>query len=104
VEGKGTQDIVFFMIESFNITRINRIKNLLINYYYEKLLELGIDYKRKDFEKDIVISSCFFPMLVAIWFGTTNKNELNDKNFPFRFVSKFVNFLAQLDFVLIENL
>ena len=37
--GKGVQDLVFFMIESFEIDTINKYKNIFKYYYYIKLIE-----------------------------------------------------------------
>jgi beta-phosphoglucomutase-like phosphatase (HAD superfamily) len=104
VEGKGVQDIIFMLIESFDIPDINIKKDLLIQYYFQKIIEQGIKYKKKDFERDVILSTCFFPMVVCIWFGTVNTDELIDKNFPFRFVSKFLNFLNSLNFDIITEL
>ena len=43
--GKGVQDLVFFIIESFDITNIKSIFHLTKHYYYKKLTENGFtDY------------------------------------------------------------
>jgi beta-phosphoglucomutase-like phosphatase (HAD superfamily) len=90
--GKGVQDLVFFLIESFDIDKIKNYTNLFKEYYYIKLKEYNILYERKDFEKDFINASYYFPFFVAIWFGTLNHDELIDKNFPYFFITKLFNF------------
>jgi sugar-phosphatase len=93
-EGKGVQDLVFFMIESFEIKTINQYKNIFKDYYYVKLKEYGvINYSREDYEKDFQNSIYYFPIFVAFWFGTLNEDELIDKNFPFFFIQRLYNFI-----------
>ncbi len=93
-EGKGVQDLVFFMIESFEINTINQYKNLFKDYYYIKLKENGVqNYSKEDYEKDFQNSIYYFPFFVAIWFGTVNEDELIDKNFPFFFIQKLFSFI-----------
>jgi beta-phosphoglucomutase-like phosphatase (HAD superfamily) len=91
IEGKGTQDLVFFMIESLSMERFREIWQLLVVYYYEKLREAGCKYERAAFVKDVRNSVMYFPLFVAVWFGTTDAEHLLDKNFPFFFIKKFVN-------------
>lgn len=92
--GKGVQDLVFFMIESFEIEKINNYKNIFKDYYYVKLLENGVtNYAYTDYDMDFNNSICYFPFFVAIWFGTVHDDELIDKNFPFFFIQKLFNFL-----------
>ena len=90
--GKGVQDLVFFMIESFDIVKINRYKKLFKEYYYVKLLERGVDYNKDDYELDFKNASYYFPFFVAIWFGTLSEDELIDKEFPLYFIKKLFNF------------
>jgi beta-phosphoglucomutase-like phosphatase (HAD superfamily) len=91
--GKGVQDLVFFMIESFEIDKINLYKNIFKDYYYIKLLEYGVqNYSLDDYNKDFENSIYYFPFFVAIWFGTVDDDELIDKNFPFFFIQKLFNF------------
>ena len=92
--GKGVQDLVFFMIESFDVSVINQYNKLFREYYYIRLSQYGItDYKYDDFITDFKASICYFPFFVAIWFGTTSIDELIDKNFPFFYIKKFYNFI-----------
>jgi len=92
--GKGVQDLIFFLIESFDIDNIKINYPIFKNYYYKKLLENGIsNYSFEDYEIDLKMSLCYFPFFVAIWFGTTPQDELIDKNFPFFFIQKLFYFL-----------
>ena len=92
--GKGVQDLVFFMIESFEINKINIYKNIFKEYYYIKLLENGVtNYSLEEYNKDFEYSIYYFPFFVAIWFGNLNEDELIDKNFPFFFIQKLFNFI-----------
>jgi HAD superfamily hydrolase (TIGR01509 family) len=94
--GKGIQDIVFLMIESYDIDKIDVYCPIFKNYYYQKLIEYGVnDYNYSDFEKDFVNSICYFPFFVAIWFGNTPEEDLIDKNFPFFFIMKLFNFIEK---------
>jgi HAD superfamily hydrolase (TIGR01509 family) len=90
--GKGVQDLVFFMIESFDIKKMNNYKKLFKEYYYVQLIQSGIDYSKEDYEEDFINASYYFPFFVAIWFGTLNEDELIDKNFPSEFIKKLFNF------------
>lgn len=95
--GKGVQDLVFFMIESYDIDKINSYMDIFKNYYYVKLLEYGVNnYKKEDYEQDFKDAICYFPFFVAIWFGSLNEDELIDKNFPFFFIKKLYNFINKL--------
>jgi predicted double-glycine peptidase len=92
VNGKGVQDLVFFMIESFEYDKMKLYKNLFKEYYYTKLLENNINYLRNDYDNDFINASYYFPFFVAIWFGTISTDELIDKNFPLEFIKKLFNF------------
>ena len=92
--GKGVQDIVFFMIESFNILDIKDRALLFKEYYYVKCRDYGmLTYSKEEYDKDFVYSIFYFPLFVAIWFGTLPSDELIDKNFPFFFIQKLINFI-----------
>ena len=92
--GKGIQDIVFLMIESFDIEKIKLYVPIFKNYYYIKLQEFGVNnYTMDEYEKDFINSICYYPFFVAIWFGITEKEDLIDKNFPFFFIQKLFNFI-----------
>jgi hypothetical protein len=81
------------MIESFNSDIINKYYSIIIDYYYYKLIDNGIQYDKISYYNDINYSISYFPMLVAIWFGTIHSDELIDKNFPFIFIKKFLYFI-----------
>ena len=96
--GKGVQDVVFFLIESFNIDKIKLYYPLFIQYYYIKLIQQDIkNYSYKEYLKDVKNSICYFPFFVAVWFGTTPYDSLIDKNFPFFFIQKLFYLLDMLD-------
>jgi hypothetical protein len=102
VHGKGVQDLAFFMIESFDAAVSTKYYDLFTTFYYAKLKELGITYSKCEFERDLVAAMCYFPLFVAVWFGTTDKRYLLDVNFPPMFILKYFSFLEQhvtLDFV-----
>ena len=88
--GKGVQDLIFFIIESFDINTIKRIYPLFKHYYYNKIIESNIDYSYQQYEMDIYDSICYIPFFTSIWFGTVPNDELIDKNFPYFFISKFI--------------
>jgi HAD superfamily hydrolase (TIGR01509 family) len=90
--GKGVQDLVFFMIESFDIKKMKIYKNLFKEYYYVQIIQNGIDYSKEDYEDDFKNASYYFPFFVAIWFGTLNEDELIDKNFPSEFIKRLFSF------------
>lgn len=91
ISGKGTQDLVFFLIESFESTRLYEIYDILVGYYYEFTKSHYVS--RVEFEKELAISALYFPMIVAIWFGIIDQSELNDKNFPYFYIRKFFYYL-----------
>ena len=90
--GKGVQDLVFFMIESFDTKKMSIYKKIFKKYYYVSIIQSGIDYSKEDFEEDFINASYYFPFFVAIWFGTLNEDELIDRNFPNEFIKKLFNF------------
>ena len=91
--GKGLQDMIFFLIESYDLDNIRLNFPLFKSYYYRKLIENGItDYSFSDYEQDIKDAVCYFPFFVAIWFGTTSQEDLIDINFPFFFIQKLFYF------------
>jgi hypothetical protein len=96
--GMGVQDMIFFLIESFELDNIRLNFPLFKSYYYRKLTENGItNYSFQDYEQDIKDAVCYFPFFVAIWFGTTPQEDLIDINFPFFFIQKLFYFLEIFD-------
>jgi hypothetical protein len=93
VNGKGVQDLVFLMIESFDCEKITLYKELFKEYYYVTLIKNGIlNYTKEEYEKDFKNASFYFPFFVAIWFGTISEDELIDKDFPEIFITKLFHF------------
>jgi beta-phosphoglucomutase-like phosphatase (HAD superfamily)/choline kinase len=91
--GKGVQDLVFFMIESFTKESISRYFELFKNYYYIKLAEYGVkDYNQQSYNADFKYAAYYFPYFVAIWFGTTEMEDLIDVNFPYFFIDRLIGF------------
>jgi HAD superfamily hydrolase (TIGR01509 family) len=86
--GKGVQDLIFFLIESFDIEKIPVLFPLFKNYYYTKLMENGISYSYKEYENDIRDALHYVPFFTAVWFGTVPYDDLIDKNFPYFFIQK----------------
>ena len=87
--GKGVQDLIFFIIESFDITNIKCVFKLLKNYYYKKIIEYGIkNYTLQEYENDIYDAVCYIPFFTSIWFGTISQDDLIDKNFPYFLITK----------------
>jgi beta-phosphoglucomutase-like phosphatase (HAD superfamily)/dTDP-glucose pyrophosphorylase len=87
--GKGVQDLIFFIIESFCISNIKSIFYLAKEYYYIKILEYGVkNYSFEDYEADIYDAICYIPFFTSVWFGTIPRDELIDKNFPYFLISK----------------
>jgi HAD superfamily hydrolase (TIGR01509 family) len=95
--GKGVQDMIFFLIESFDLDNIRMNFPLFKSYYYRKLIQNGItNYSFQDYEQDIRDAVCYFPFFVAIWFGTTSQEDLIDINFPYFFIQKLFYFISFL--------
>lgn len=95
--GKGVQDVIFFLIESFELENIKINFQIFKNYYYQKLLHYKVmNYSYQEYEKDLKDAVSYFPFFVAFWFGTTSEDDLIDKNFPFFFIKKLFFFLDLL--------
>ena len=95
--GKGVQDLIFFLIESFDLDNIKLFYPIFKNYYYKKLIEFGVkNYSFTEYETDVKNAVCYFSFFVAIWFGATPQDDLIDKNFPFFFIQKLFFFLDEL--------
>jgi HAD superfamily hydrolase (TIGR01509 family) len=92
--GKGAQDLIFFIIESFDIGRIPQIYNLLKPRYFQNIMEYGINnYSVEDYENDIREAISYIPFFTAVWFGTVPQDELIDKDFPHLFIKKLFNLI-----------
>jgi hypothetical protein len=89
--GKGAQDLVFFILESFDIGVLHRVFKLAMLYYYQKLMEYGVkNYSWKEYIQDLKDAVCYIPLFTGVWFGTTPQDELIDPNFPFFFIRKML--------------
>jgi HAD superfamily hydrolase (TIGR01509 family) len=87
--GKGVQDLIFFIIESFDINNIKLLFPLFKNYYYKILTEHNIiNYSFLEYENDIKDAISYIPFFTSIWFGSTPNDELIDKNWPYFFIQK----------------
>ena len=87
--GKGVQDLVFFLVESFDLADLPLVVPLLKSYYYIQLCEHGVSgYSYEEYCADFALALKHFPMFVSLWFGTVPMDELIDKNFPYFFIRK----------------
>lgn len=96
-EGKGVEDIVFFLIESFSISTMKKNKKMFTNFYYDclqKYINPEI-YSYEEYLKDFEISSYYFPFFVAMWFGTLDESKLSDVEFPRRFIHRLFSFYSE---------
>ncbi len=93
--GKGVQDLVFFMIESFSVQTMDRQFTILKQYYYTKLREFGIEYSWTEYEEDFKAAVEYYPLFVAVWYGAMDSSDLLDKNFPFFYLQRYVRFLSR---------
>lgn len=80
--GIGSQDFVFFLVESFNQDFINNHGNTLVDHYVS-LLKIT-----ENIEHDLYDLLCYIPFFTAVWFGTISPDELIDKSFPHDFINK----------------
>lgn len=95
--GKGTQDLIFFLIESFDIKNLKIYYQLFKYYYYQKLRENKIEnYSWEEYEKDLKNSLNYVPFFTAIWFGSLSYDELIDKNWPYFFIQKYMYVLENV--------
>jgi aminoglycoside phosphotransferase (APT) family kinase protein len=89
--GKGAQDVVFFMIESFSTGFMREHVDELKDQYFQALTSTT-ERSRIDSEADFVHAAQYFPFFVAMWFGTTPEHDLVDASFPQRFLQKLFGF------------
>jgi len=94
--GKGVCDIVFFLIEGYPENVQRELEEKVRKYYYESLLQHGVtDYTYEMLEKDWAIACMYFPVYVAMWFGTVPDELLVDEMFPRRFVPRAFDAIAR---------
>jgi len=90
--GKGVQDLIFFIVESFDILHMELLFPIFKNYYYKKLTEYGVlNYPFDIFQQDLKDAAGYIPFFTAVWFGSTPNDELIDKNFPYFFIKKHLS-------------
>jgi HAD superfamily hydrolase (TIGR01509 family) len=88
--GKGVQDLVFFAIDSTDITLFPLLKSV----YYSKIKNTYSDVD--EFERDIVAAARFFPFFVCMWFGLIEDGV--GKAFADVFVPKAFAFLESITY------
>lgn len=91
--GKGAQDLVFFLIESFDVVNMTvALKEYMLSYYFLLIHKEHANYTYTEFQNDVRMSSYYFPFFVAVWFGSVDSDSLLDKNFPFFFIQRLFHF------------
>jgi beta-phosphoglucomutase-like phosphatase (HAD superfamily)/choline kinase len=94
--GKGVQDLIFLIIESYDMMNIDLFFPIFKHYYYKKLIQYNVKgYTFDEYNIDLLNALKYIPFFTAIWFGSTPNDELIDKNFPYFFIKKFLK-LAKL--------
>jgi beta-phosphoglucomutase len=98
-KGLGTQDFIFFLIESFSTESINKWYTIFFEYYYSiiSIEDNYKDYSKEEYKLDILYSMCYFPFFVAMWFGNVDSDHLIDKNFPYFYIRKLFNVYKIVD-------
>lgn len=100
--GKGVQDLIFFVLESFDQENVKLMFELIQHYYYKKITEYGVSSHlypfATTFTQDLYAALCYVPFFTSIWFGTTPQDELIDKNFPYFLITKMCFLLEALNF------
>ena len=87
--GKGCQDILFFLVEGYDVAECRRLEPIVMAHYHASLVQRGIrDYSFDDLKRDWKLACMHFPLYVALWFGTTPDEDLVDPGFPRRFVPR----------------
>ena len=110
VLGKGAQDVAFFLIESFDAGFMRARRAELTDAYYDRLVAHATTsaggsegaagaagaalQTRAQFEEELEVAAAYFPIFVAMWFGTKPADELVDLEFPARFVERLASFLT----------
>jgi len=87
--GKSCCDILFMLVEGYDIPTVRELEPRVREAYYNYLIEFGVeDYSYDQLEHDWKIASMYFPIYVAMWFGTVEDEDLVDPMFPRRFVPR----------------
>lgn len=93
--GSGTQDLAFFMIESFEAPLMCNWESMITKHYLLKLNEYGMNMTESEFRDEFTCACCFFPFFVSVWFGVSDEKDLVDVNFPFFFIQRYFSFLER---------
>lgn len=92
--GKGVQDLVFFLVESFEPEVLAQHGVLLRDTYYEAFTrDLPFEYTRETYLRDFAAALAYYPFFVAVWFGTLKTEDLIDVDFPRVFVQRLFHAL-----------
>jgi len=96
--GKGCQDVVFFLIEGYDVAECRRLEPIVMEAYHAALVHNGVpDYSMEDLWHDWKLACMHFPFYVALWFGTTPDDQLVDPAFPRRFVPRAFDAIIRND-------
>jgi hypothetical protein len=93
-KGKGVQDLVFFMIESFDSDFIQAQFGEFKEHYYSVFVSREPTYSIAEFEADFRNAAFYFPFFVAVWFGTLNQEDLIDVEFPLKYITRLFRFYS----------
>lgn len=92
--GKGVEDVLFFCIESYDLSDLEYIIPVALRYYFALMKD---ECTEAEFVADVRDAMFHFPLFVSVWFGTVSEDELIDKNFPFFFIQKTFACFSILD-------
>ena len=68
--GKGCQDILFFLIEGYEVEECRRLEPIVMAHYHSSLVQRGVtDYTFSDLRRDWKLACMHFPLYVALWRG-----------------------------------
>lgn len=89
MKADGVTDICFFAVESLqNILHVEHVRQRYMTYTgMEEFL----------FQRSWHFSMLFFPLYVALWFGTLDKEDLIDVSFPDIFIRNYVQLILKYD-------
>ena len=68
--GKGCQDILFFLIEGYEVEECRRLEPIVMAHYHSSLVQRGVtNYTFSDLKRDWKLACMHFPLYVALWRG-----------------------------------
>ena len=66
--GKGCQDILFFLIEGYEVEECRRLEPIVMAHYHSSLMQRGVtNYTFDDLRRDWKLACMHFPLYVALW-------------------------------------